>query len=142
MKPIFIATIQPNENVLKFKNQSKFSEHIRSLKHADKETVVAVTVQRHRKRRSDRQNAFYWGVVVKICSEYHGYTPQEMHKSLKEHFIGMDRVEGDCLTTSKMNTEQFSTYIEEIRREYAIKCEVNIPDPDSVDYEEIEQFKY
>lgn len=132
MTPIFHGRVENQKLILKHKDN--FRLWLGGLEGSE----VDIIIKKHWKRRSNRQNAYYWGVVVNICAPYHGYTLQEMHKELKQKFIGQGLIDGDCLTTSKMNSEQFSNYIEEIKREYATCHGVNIPDPNEVDYSELD----
>lgn len=39
------------------------------------------------KTRTTKQNAYYWGVVVKMLSEYTGHTSQECHTLLKKQLL-------------------------------------------------------
>lgn len=133
MTPIFRARIENQKLIIQHKDN--FRLWISGLEGSE----VDIIIKKHRRRRSNRQNAYYWGVIVKLCAEYHGYTMNEMHKELKQEFIGNNLIDGDCLTTSKMNGEQFSNYIEDIKREYAVSHGVNIPDPNEVDYNELDE---
>ncbi len=51
----------------------------------DKE--IEVTVGKKRKTRSNEQNRYYHGIVVKLISEHTGFTPAETHEVLKSKFL-------------------------------------------------------
>lgn len=99
-----------------------------------------IAVRRLYANRSQQANRFYWGVVVAVLSEYTGFTPDEMHDWLKMKFIpkklavcdGNGEVQGEFVmggSTRKMNTAQFTDYIETIRAWAASELDVQIPDP-------------
>ena len=60
--------------------------------------------------RSGQQNNYYWN-IINILSEELGYTKQEMHMTIKNHF------------------KVFGDFIEELVRWSAIELNVVIPDP-------------
>lgn len=106
------------------------------------EATVEATFTQQRAARSQRQNRFYWGVLVHELSEHTGFTPDEMHEWLKLRFIPKklavcngngevidERVVGG--STRKMTTTQFEDYMETIRRWAAEELGVFIPDPDA-----------
>lgn len=61
-----------------------------------------------------------------MISDRTGCDPEETHQNLKEHF----KVD----TTTKMKTVEFQEYIERCRRFAAEFLELNIPDPDQIDF--------
>lgn len=97
---------------------------------------VEVTIRQHRERRSDQQSRYYWGVVVAILADHCGYTPEEMHDSLKLMFLrdranekpGLVRVR----STTALDTREFSEYVDSIKRFAASDLRVYIPDPGEV----------
>ena len=101
---------------------------------------VEVSIKERRKRRSDRQNAYYWGVVVKMLSEHTGYSPDQMHSILKQIFNSEVAMVGgiECRiekSTTKLSTYDFSEeYIRSIQQWAAEKFDLQIPDPNEVEY--------
>lgn len=102
---------------------------------------VEVTVRRKGWKRSDRQNAWYWGQILELLSEHTGYTPDELHEYCKSRFIPKklaicdgngivvdERVVGG--STTRLNTVEMADYCEAIRRFAAEDVGVVIPDPD------------
>lgn len=107
------------------------------------EGETAVAVRKYRANRSNNQNKYYWGVVLEIISDYTGYTPEEAHEMMKILFLSrlvklkkkkaktkrqnkakkkafMVRV---TKSTASLNTAQFETYLEKIRRFAATKLD-------------------
>lgn len=94
-----------------------------------------------RATRSLQANAYYWGVIVDVLSEYTGYTPDEMHEFLKAKFIpkkvavqdGNGEIQDEIViggSTAKMNTNQFYEYCSGIKRWAAETLDCVIPDPE------------
>ena len=69
--------------------------------------------------RSSQQNNYYWK-IVDLLAEDLGYTTQEMHQAIKDHF--------NIKSTKILTTKEFSQFIERIIRWAAIDLNVVIPD--------------
>ena len=69
---------------------------------------------------SSQQYNYYWNIVGIIADEL-GYTEQEMHSTIKNHF--------DVDSTKTLSTKEFSTFIEKLVRWSAIELNIIIPDP-------------
>ena len=69
--------------------------------------------------RSSQQNNYYWKIVDMLAEEL-GYTRNEMHSAIKDHF--------EIQTTKTLTTKEFSQFIERIIRWSAIDLGVIIPD--------------
>ena len=76
--------------------------------------------------RSDQQNKYYHGVVVKMISDHLGYEKDEMHEVLKKQF----KVE----STAKLKSAEFKEYVENIVRWAASDLGLPIPDPSEIDF--------
>lgn len=89
---------------------------------------LVITVKEQGKRRSDRQNAFYWGVVIPLIKQLFedaGTTcaPEDVHCYLKEHVGGMMKViilpDGSrraiVESSTKLTTVQWEDYMEKVR---------------------------
>jgi hypothetical protein len=101
---------------------------------------VEVVIKIRRNKRTIPQNSYYWGVVLDLIAESTGYTTQELHEFFKRLFLkkvikigGVDYEVSE--STSKLNTEQFSDYIEKIKKFAVMKLDLHIPSPDEIDYE-------
>lgn len=139
ISPIFYGNVE--NNALKLINPDRFKSYLYTLNGQDVEVIVA----KRGKRRTDRQNKFYWGVVVKLISDYTGIEPNELHEFLKAQFAprvetkielqnGQSIVKLLPISTTKLFTKQFSDdYIEKIRTWAASDLNLVIPDPISVE---------
>lgn len=70
--------------------------------------------------RSANQNNYYWRIVQLLGDEL-GYTNQEMHLTIKNHF--------NIESTKDLERKEFSDFIERLVRWCAIELNVVIPDP-------------
>jgi len=70
--------------------------------------------------RSAQQNNYYWKIVG-ILGEELGYTEQEMHSTIKNHF--------NIDSTKTLSTKEFSVFIERLIRWSAVEMNIVIPDP-------------
>ncbi len=96
---------------------------------------VCVSVGIERRDRSDQQNRYYWGCVIKTLSEWSGYEPEEMHEALKAEFLALPDIKTGLRiahSTAQMDTAQFSEYVEQVRR-WAAGHGVVIPDAGAVE---------
>jgi hypothetical protein len=120
---------------LVLRNESTFNEQLGQLKGS-----VEVTVEKARSRRSLNQNAYYWGVVVKMISDELGYTPEEVHEVLKEKFnpkdLALMAYDNQTIeqvrigvSTANLGKLDFCAYIERIQRWASEFLHLNIPDP-------------
>lgn len=97
-----------------------------------------VRVSKRRQSRSLNQNAYYWGVVVKMLAEEFGYDPQDMHEALKYKFLAssIQLENGEFLffpkQSSELNTIEFEDYLEKIRIWAIMEFNILIPLPHEV----------
>ena len=70
--------------------------------------------------RSAQQNNYYWNAVRIIADEL-GYTEQEMHSTIKNHF--------EVESTKMLSTKEFANFIEKLVRWSAVELNIIIPDP-------------
>ena len=70
--------------------------------------------------RSAQQNNYYWK-IVDILGEELGYTEQEMHATIKNHF--------NIESTKTLSTKEFAKFIERLIRWSAVDLNIVIPDP-------------
>ena len=73
--------------------------------------------------RSAQQNNYYWKIVG-ILGEELGYTEQEMHSTIKNHF--------NIDSTKTLSTKEFSVFIERLVRWSAVDMNIVIPDPKNI----------
>ena len=70
--------------------------------------------------RSSQQNNYYWNIVRILADEF-GYTENEMHITIKNHF--------EIESTKTLSTKEFANFIEKLVRWSAIEFNIVIPDP-------------
>jgi hypothetical protein len=98
---------------------------------------VDVILKKQVRKRSNPANAYYWAVVVKLLAEHCGYEPEEMHDALKWQFLAsrIDSALPTVRSSAKLNTAEFSEYVEQCRR-LAAEMGIAIPDPGEVSFNE------
>jgi hypothetical protein len=125
------ATIVNRE--VKFLDRAKWLADIAS----HEGEIVTVSIEKKRENRSMNLNSYYWGVVVRLLSDYTGFDKDEMHEALKYKFlyakkkVGDDWVEYTKSTTKLTNTEMVE-FIESVKRWAAEAFNVYIPDPNEL----------
>lgn len=94
-----------------------------------------ITVEEKKRRRSEQQNRYLWGVVYKTCLEHlPGWDAEDVHEYfLGEHF-GWETIEGmgrkrmkPLRRSSALNKQEFADYINFIQRRMS-ELGVFIPD--------------
>ena len=128
MNPIFTAKIQRGKVV--FDNVDLLNGYLISLEGKE----VEVIVRRRKKSRSLPQNAYYFGVCIKLLCETTGYTDDEMHIALKMMFLqDKTRKIPTLISTTSLTTVSFEEYLEKIRQWAAQELSCSIPLPNEVD---------
>jgi hypothetical protein len=125
MNSTFTASIE-NGN-LHIDNPAEYNRHINSLNGKR----VNVTVEKQTRRRTLDQNAWYWGVVLKLISEHTGQDAQSLHEAFKYMFSDKITIKGLVIPKSSRtrDTIDFSEYCENIRQWARAFLGVEIPDP-------------
>lgn len=100
---------------------------------------LKVTVEEYRKRRSDDQNRFLWGLVyptILQSGSLEGWTAEDLHEYFLGEVYGWQTIEGfgrkrikPIRRSSKMTTVEFAEFIAEIQRRMA-EFGVFIADPE------------
>ena len=94
---------------------------------------VEVSVKRHVKKRSLKQDRYYFGVVVAMIGEAIGEDdPLAIHEVLKHecnYYLAGDFEVRVPLSTKKLTTAEFEDYLERVRRWAAIFLSLYIPMP-------------
>lgn len=70
-----------------------------------------------RRTRTDRQNAYYWGVVLEEFADFLGDTRDELHEALKFKFLGLENPDGRLprvRSTASLTPKEFTFYIERV----------------------------
>ena len=116
-------------------DRNKFLEDCQS--HEGKQ--VYLTVAPYTKSRSEAQNNYYWGVVIKILSEETGFSADEMHEVLKNMFLVKVRedLKGRTfpvgVSTTKLTTAEFEEFLAKVREWASIELNCYIPEPNEVE---------
>lgn len=135
LKPIFYGYVTNGKLV--FDDVDTVRKHLSNLVGR-----VTVTIQRFFNLRSNQENAYYWGVVIKILSDEMGLTPDEVHEGLKLKFlkIGRQFTKNDKVylfeivrSTTVMSTVEFENYLTMVRAWASLELNVYIPLPNEVD---------
>jgi len=119
-----------------FLNKRLFNKDL--SQYEDKEAVLLL--KPFRNVRSDNQNRYYWGIVMKILSNELGYFPDEVHEVMKQKFLNVRNIKV-CNTeysipesTTVQNTTEFEDYLSKIRMWASSELEILIPLPNEVEY--------
>jgi len=101
-----------------------------------------ITACRYRRRRSDVQNRYYWGVVVRLFGDFlrdqgEQYTDEDAHEVLKAAFLRKSIVNQEtgeiiCETvgsTAKLTTGEFIEYLDKCVAWLADMFHIVVPDP-------------
>ena len=97
---IYYATIKDKR--VKLDNPKEFNKIFNEF---DGQTIE-ISIKPIGAQRNDKQNRFYWKVIVGELSKDFGDTKGEMHKALKLKF--------DISSTAKLSVSEFRDYIESI----------------------------
>lgn len=127
MNPIFIGKITKGK--LHLQDRQKFDNYILGL-----EGDVQIVVGKIKKQRSNNENRYYWGVVVKLLSEMTGYTDDEMHDALRMLFLlDRDKTIPTLRSTASLTTVEFENYMTNIREWASREMNCYIPEPNEVE---------
>jgi hypothetical protein len=120
---------------LKILNRKRFDSEIKAFPDCD----VQITIKKKGKR-STQQNRYYWGVIVdeirhELLRRGNRFDAETIHEFLKQKFNSVKVVvetTGELIemgkSTTEMNKDEFTEYIERIREWAAQSLELNIPD--------------
>lgn len=84
--------------------------------------------------RSQRQNRFYWGVVLTTIADATGNTTEDLHEHFKavflpRRFVTLAGKETEVAkTTTKLSTDEFSKYLQQIAAFAASELGITLPD--------------
>ena len=99
---------------------------------------ASVTVEPIRKTRSDKENRYYWGVVIELISKHTGHLPDEIHDALRFQFLKVSAGELGmppmAKSTASLTTKEFEDYLSTVRIWAGTFLELYIPLPNEVEY--------
>lgn len=128
--PIHYAILENSE--LKFENKARFQKYLASIAYKNKPTKIEVIVKRYRKKRSVKQNAYYWLCLTFIAKEIGEDDPEELHDTFKAMFLTDRRGKFPIVrSTTKLTTLEFMEYMEKIARKMA-ELNISLPNPDDI----------
>lgn len=120
------------------RNRNLLMEAIASFEGKD----VIVKIEKAKKKRSNPQNAYMWGVVIPLMREAlkesgHTMTNEMVHELLKLRFLKesilVNEETGECVerikSTQELSTTQMMEYFIDIQKFAMEYFGVNIPDP-------------
>lgn len=87
-KVIPIWRVVVKEGRMLFHAKEDFLKYLTTI-----EGECQLIVKKWYKNRTDRENRYYWGVVVEVLRDFFGYTKDEMHDAIKWRFL-RKRIEG------------------------------------------------
>lgn len=133
---ITITTQVTNGNLTRNRNQ--LTEAIKSFEGK----TITITLDKLKKKRSNPQNAYYFGVIIPILKDAlkeagHTMTNDDVHELLKLKFLKetvlTDENTGECIerikSTTELSTTGFMEYILEIQQWCSEFFGIVIPDP-------------
>lgn len=98
-----------------------------------------IKIEKYSKKRSNPQNRYYHGVVLKYLSETTGFSVSEMHEVLKAKFLPYERanrVTSEVVqfgrSTTELNTLQYEEFLEQVRIWAINELDCFIPLPNEV----------
>jgi len=101
--------------------------------------MIAMTIGKDKKYRSNPQLRYYFAVLVKYLSEHLGYHVDEMHDILK-HLFNPKLIDknGICVeiggSTGDLKTDEMEDYLSRIRMWASADLNLYIPLPNEVDF--------
>lgn len=120
------------------RNRNLITEAIASFEGKD----VVIKIEKAKKKRSNSQNAYMWGVVIPLMREAlkesgHTMTNESVHELLKFRFLKesilVNEETGECVerikSTTELSTTQMMEYFMDIQKFALEYFGVNIPDP-------------
>lgn len=133
--PIFEGHVVDKKLKLLDIEKSAISRWVATFKNG---TKLDITIRKHRSKRTDDQNRYYWGVVIPILADYFGHdNPEDLHSELKLKFNPVaSKLDPNIIiggTTTEMTTVEFfsaeTSYVERICRWAAMEYSIFIPPP-------------
>lgn len=134
MDKIFRGTCKSGKMVINDYHQEEWFILLCKLENKDCEFIA----RKRSKRKSNRQNRYYRGVVVPLIAEECGYTPDKCHGVLSLKFFkeidenGVEYIKSTKL--SEWKTMDWENKMSEIRQWASEFLNVFLPKPNEVDF--------
>lgn len=111
------------------------------LTHGLIEGNVEVIVRPYKYKRSNEQNRYYWGVVVKEVADHTGYSSEEVHEMLKSIHLqrgvmletrkGLKEIRTSG-STATLKTGEMEEYLSKCRQWASVELGIYLPEPNEV----------
>jgi len=129
MKPTF--RIKINNGKVVFEDRYKFDEFLKGIE--DKEKLLII--DDIKKPRSENENRYYWGVVIKILADELGYLDKnDVHDAMRLRFLKENGKLETIRSTASLSTQEFEEYLSKIRIFASSELNIIIPEPNSVEF--------
>ena len=126
MTPVFYGQVKNGKLLLN--KRDILDEYLKSL-----DGDVELIVRKKQKQRSNPQNAYFHGVVIKILSDELGYFPNETKDALKAMFLTTgDKPLKRVRSTSDLTTVEMEDFLSKIRMFAASELNIIIPLPNEI----------
>lgn len=123
--PIFHGVVKDGK--LTIMNRDKFDIYIAGLN-----GEVDIVIKKHRARRSDPQNRYYW-LCLNVIGDCLGYTSEELHDTFKSMFLTDHTGAFPVVrSTTSLDKLQFGEYMEKIRVK-AAELGIMLPIPEDAE---------
>jgi len=115
-----------------FEKPSLVEAYLRGFK---PETRLEIVIKKYVSLRTNKQNAYYWSVVIRTISQETGSDPDTVHAELKKMFLLIkDGVLPIVGSTKKLSTKDFGVYLDKVILWAAEFLQVIVPPADYVDF--------
>ena len=85
--------------------------------------------------RSQKQNAYMWGVVYKTIGAELGYLPDEIHQLMQKEFLQYEHLgEKFVKSTTKLNTKEMEDYLANVRRFASMELSILVMLPNETEF--------
>ncbi len=122
MVPVFNGSVEQGK--LKINNPSKLADYLRTI-----EGNVQIIIEKPKKRRSENEHRYYWGVIVKLISDHTGHSKDEIHEALKHKFLWDGLV---ARSTTRLSVSEAEEFYAQVRMWAASELELMIPLPNEI----------
>lgn len=117
----FITRGQIKDGKLVLDNVRWFRTCLSKYDNTDKLRII---IEKEHGTRTQKQNRYYWGVVLEVIGQYMGEHPEDLHEIFKAKFLKRKKlwrgVEQTVLvSTSRLNSDEFGEYIDRCIQEGA-----------------------
>lgn len=126
--PIFKGIVK--NGVLALLDRPRFDEWLKSLTGG-----VELTVGPPKKPRSNQENRYYWGVIVRMVADETGAWPEDIHHEFKKQFLRIGGSDTFPLikSTTELTTIETEDFYSKCRMFAASELSMQIPLPNEVD---------